>query len=170
MLPDEQKECRKDSQGTKDQLLIDKQILKHCKKHQRNLTMGWIDYKKVYDMVPHDWMIEAIKMVEIPGNIVNLFENNKETWRTELTACIESLGEVDIRRGIFQEDPFSPVLFAVVLIPLSMTLNETDLGYVTSRNQKLNYLLFMDDLKLYTKSKELDSLLQTVRIFLVMLV
>ena len=67
--------------------------------------MGWIDYKKVYDMVPHDWMIEAIKMVEIPDNIVNLFENSKETWRTELTACNESLGEVDIRRGIFQEDP-----------------------------------------------------------------
>ena len=29
VLPDEQKGCRKDSGGTKDQLLIDKQILKH---------------------------------------------------------------------------------------------------------------------------------------------
>ena len=50
--PDEQKECRKDSRGTKDQLLIDKQVLNHCKKHQHNLAMGWIDYKKVYGMVP----------------------------------------------------------------------------------------------------------------------
>ena len=31
--------------GMKDQLLIGKQILKHCKKHQRNLVMGWIDHK-----------------------------------------------------------------------------------------------------------------------------
>ena len=46
VLPDEQKGCRKDSQGTKDQLLFDKQILKHCKKHQRNLSMRWIDYKR----------------------------------------------------------------------------------------------------------------------------
>ena len=53
-------------------------------------------------------MIEAIKMVRIVDNIVNLFENSKETWRTELTACNESLGEVDIRRGIFQGDSFSP--------------------------------------------------------------
>ena len=59
-------------------------------------------------MVPHGWMIEAIKMVRIVDNIVNLFENSKETWRTELTACNESLGEVDIRRGIFQGDSFSP--------------------------------------------------------------
>ena len=166
VLPDEQKGCRKDSRGTKDQLLIDKQILKHCKKHQRSLAMGWIDYKKAYDMVPHRWMIEAMKMVGIADNIVNLFENNKGTWRTELIACNESLGEVDIRRGIFQGDSFSPLLFVVVLIPLSIILNKTDLGYVTSRNQKLNHLLFMDDLKLYAKSeRELDSLIQTVRIF-----
>ena len=40
VLPDVQKGCRKDSRGTKDQLLINKQILKHCKKHQRNLAMA----------------------------------------------------------------------------------------------------------------------------------
>ena len=45
-------------------------------------------------------------------------------------------------------------------------LNETDFQYVTSQNQKLNHLLFMDDLKFYPKSeRELNSLIQTVRIF-----
>ena len=39
MLPDEQKGCRKDSRGTKDQLLIDKQILKHCKK--QGVVLQW---------------------------------------------------------------------------------------------------------------------------------
>ena len=59
--------------------MIDKQILKYCKKYQCNLAMEWIDYKKVYDMLPHRWLIEAMKMVGIADNIVNLFENNKET-------------------------------------------------------------------------------------------
>ena len=117
-------------------------------------------------MVPHHWMIEAIKMVGITNNIMNLFESSKETWRTELITCKETLGEVDIRRGIFQGDSFSPFLFLVVLIPISIILNEIDLRYVTRQNQKLNYLLFMDDLKQYPKSeRELDSLIQTVRIF-----
>ena len=65
VLPDEQKGYRKDSQGMKGQLLIDKFILKYCKKHQHDLAMGWIDYKKVYDMVPHHWMTKAMKMVVI---------------------------------------------------------------------------------------------------------
>ena len=117
-------------------------------------------------MVPHHWMIKAIKMVGITNNIMNLFESSKETWRTELITCKETLGEVDIRRGIFQGDSFSPFLFLVVLIPISIILNEIDLRYVTRQNQKLNYLLFMDDLKQYPKSeRELDSLIQTVRIF-----
>ena len=63
------------------------------------------------------------------------------------------LEEVDIRRGIFQGDSFSPLFFVVVLIPLLIILNETDLRYVTSQNQKLNHLLFLDNLKLYAKSK-----------------
>ena len=79
VLQDEQKGCRKDSRGMKNQLLINKQVLKHCKKHQRNLTMGWIDYKKTYDMVPHRWLIEAMKVVGIADDIVNLFQNSKET-------------------------------------------------------------------------------------------
>ena len=43
-------------------------------------------------------MIEAVKMVGIADNIESLFENSKETWRTEVAVCNESLGEVDMRR------------------------------------------------------------------------
>ena len=46
VLPSEQKRCRKGSRGTKDQLLIDKTLLRHCKKRHTNLAMPWIDYKK----------------------------------------------------------------------------------------------------------------------------
>ena len=58
--------------------MIDKQILKYCKKYQRNFAMGWIDHKKTYDIVPHRWMIEAMKMVGIADNVEKLFENRRE--------------------------------------------------------------------------------------------
>ena len=116
-------------------------------------------------MVPHRWMIEAIKMVGIADNIVNLFKNSNKMWRAKLIAYNESLGKVDFRKEIFWQDFFSPLLFVVVLIPLLITLNEIDLGYVTSQNQKFDNPLFMDDLKLYAKSeRELDSLIQTLRV------
>ena len=46
VLPSEQKVCRKGSPGTKDQLLIDKTLLRDCKKRYTNLAMAWIDYIK----------------------------------------------------------------------------------------------------------------------------
>ena len=39
LLPEEQMSCRRKSRGTKDQLLIDKIILKDCKKRRTNLAM-----------------------------------------------------------------------------------------------------------------------------------
>ena len=52
-LPEEQKECRRGSRVTKGQLLIDKTVLKDCKKRYINLSMTWRDNKKVYEFVLH---------------------------------------------------------------------------------------------------------------------
>ena len=53
LLPEEQKGCRRNLRGTKDQLLIDKMITRNCKRRKIGVGMAWVDYKKVYDMVPH---------------------------------------------------------------------------------------------------------------------
>ena len=52
-LPVEQKGCKKKSRGTNDQLLINKTILRDCRKRHTNLGMAWVDYKKTYDMLLH---------------------------------------------------------------------------------------------------------------------
>ena len=58
--------CRKRSRGTKDQLLIDKMITSDARKHKKNLSMSWIDYKKAYDMVPHSWLLEVVELLGWP--------------------------------------------------------------------------------------------------------
>ena len=65
ILPDEQNCSRKGSRGTKNQLLIDKTLLKDRK---RRKTMAWIDYKKAYDMVPHSCISECLEMFGILEN------------------------------------------------------------------------------------------------------
>ena len=77
------------------------------------------------------------------------------------------LGEVEIKRGIFQRDSLSPLVFVLTLIPLSLILRKVKAAYEFSESkEKVNYILFMDDLKLYSRSKKgVDSLVQTVRLF-----
>ena len=90
-----------------------------------------------------------------------------ESWKTQLTACGKDLGEVSIRRGIFQGDSLSPLLFVIAMLPLSSVLNESGAGYQLSKEEgKITHLLFMDDLKLYGRNeKEINSLVHTVRVF-----
>ena len=62
----------------------------------------------------------------------------------------------------------SPLLFDICLIQLILVLREAGQGYALNRPHlgKVNHLIYMDDLKLYGKNKrELESLVQTVRIF-----
>ena len=42
LFPVEQKGYRRNSRGTKDQLVIDKMVLNDCKKRHTNLGMTWI--------------------------------------------------------------------------------------------------------------------------------
>ena len=58
-------------------------------------------------------------------------------------------------------------MFFLALIPLSFILRKAKAAYEFSGcKEKINRLLFMYDLKLYSRSeKGLDSLIQTVRVF-----
>ena len=58
-------------------------------------------------------------------------------------------------------------MFVLALIPLSLILRKIKAIYEFSGSkEKINHLLFMDDMKLYTHSeKGLDSLVQAMRVF-----
>ena len=88
-------------------------------------------------------------------------------WKTVLTSGGMALGQVDIRRGIFQVDSLSPLLFIMIMLPLTLVLRKMRAGYKLAKDMKpINHLLFMDDLKLYGASKnQLGSLVQVIRIF-----
>ena len=58
------------------------------------------------------------------------------------------LGEVDIERRIFQGDSLSPLVFVLALIPLTLILRKAKAAYKFSGSkEKINHLLFMDDVK-----------------------
>ena len=164
LFPEEQKGYRRKSRGTKDQLLIDKAVIKDCRKRRANLAMAWIDYKKAYDFVPHSWIIECLDMLGIAENVRNVLENSMKNWKLRLASNGLDLCDIDVNRGIFQGDSLSPLIFVICMIPLSFLLRKVKASYEWGRKEfKLNHLLFMDDLKLFGKSNEqIDSLVQTV--------
>ena len=113
-----------------DQLLIDKTVLKDCKKRHTNLSMAWIDYQKEYGFVPHSWINECIELFGIADNVRNFLEKSMEQWKLSLASNGEDLGEVDVKRRIFHGDSLSPLLFVLSMVPLSLILRRVNTSYV----------------------------------------
>ena len=79
LFADKQKGCCKGSRGTAELLYIDQHILNESKTRRKNLAMAWIDYKKAYDMVPHSWIINSLKMYKWSHELYRQNHENLES-------------------------------------------------------------------------------------------
>ena len=103
-------------------------------------------------MVPQSWMINCLKMYKMSHEVITFIKKAMKTWRVELTAGGKSLAETKFQRGIFQGGVLSPLLFIIAMITLNHKLKKYTAGYKLSRSQeKVNHLMYMDDIKLSAK-------------------
>ena len=93
-----------------------------------NLSIAWIDYKKAYDMVPHSWILKCLEMVRGAKNMITIISNSMANRKMVLTSGGTDLGQVDIRRGIFQGDSLSPLLIVLIMLPLTLVLRKMRAG------------------------------------------
>ena len=49
LLAVEQKVCKKGSKGAKDELIIDKMVMKNFRQRKTDPWMAWVDFKKAYE-------------------------------------------------------------------------------------------------------------------------
>ena len=80
-------------------------------------------------MVPHSWIIEYLDLLGVAENIKSFLVNSMEEWKIILCSGNSELGEVEIKRGIFQGDSLSPLVFVLALISLSLILRMTKAAY-----------------------------------------
>ena len=129
--------------------------------------MALIDYRKAYDLVLHSCVNVCMEMFGIAENLRMFLQKSMQQKRLSLTANGEDLGEVNVKRGIFQGDSLLPLLFVLSMVPLSLILKKVNACYKWGKKEyKSNHLLFMNDLKLYAKSEEqTNKLVRTVHVF-----
>ena len=162
ILTEEQKGCKKNTHGCKDQAIIDAVIVGQAVDNQRNLSMAYIDYQKAYDSIPHSFLVKVLEMYKVDPVVVRFLRHAMDKWMTTLQLNggkdVLRSRTLCIRRGIFQGDSFSPLWFCLAMNPLSRTLNRNGHGYLirygTGAPEEVTHTFFMDDLKIYADSTE----------------
>ena len=143
-------------------------ILENCKKRKKNLSATWIDYKKAFDSVPHSLILKCLQMYKIHPVLITFIEESMSQRKTNTTLVnkegVLETGPIGIKRGIFQGDSLSPLLFTMSLNLLSQELQKTGYGYQLDEQTKNNHLFYVDDLKRYgTSDNQITGLINTVK-------
>ena len=168
IMTSEQRGGKKDCYGCKDQLMLNNSIIENCKRRKKNLSTAWIDYKKAFVSVPYSWILKSFQMYKTHSVLITVIEESMIQWNTNMTLVYKEgvldTGSIRIKRGIFQGDSLSPLLFTMSLNPLSQELQKTRYGYQLDEQTQINHLFYVDDLKLYaTSDNQLTGLMNTVK-------
>ena len=67
-----------------------------------------------------------MEMFGIAENLSTFLQNSMQQWRLLLTANVEDLGEVNVKREIFQGDSLPPLLFGLSMVPLPLILKKVN--------------------------------------------
>ena len=122
--------------------------------------MAWVDYRKAFDSTSHELLLWLLRRLAVPNDIVRCIEHLMPLWKTSFSITSGKVRVrtevVSIRRGVFQGDSLSPLLFCISLLPLSVVLRNTNgyhCGPPSNRRHKVTHLFYMDDLKIYASGE-----------------
>jgi len=166
ILPMQQRALLRAHRGCQDALLIDRMVVEDAQVHKQSLSVGWIDYTKAYDRVPHQWIKLVLKSIRAPRMVTRTIRSLIPLWKTtfELGKGEDQVTfEVKLKRGLFQGDSLSPLLFCLCIAPISSMLNPAAGYHCLHVEEPLTHILYMDDLKLFTRDKDaLEDMMKVV--------
>ena len=140
--------------------------------NRRNLITVWLDDKKAFDSVLHDWVIKSLQLAKVPTIIIQAIQSLMNKWKTRAHHYEESntieTKMIDYYRGNLQGNLLSLILFVLAVNLLSYLLSKEDGIKLTIEDEIkiISHLFLVDDLKLFASSlARMEKLLDIVTQF-----
>ena len=128
LLPEEQRAGVQGRRGCLDALVVDMTLAKEAKLYEQDLSVAWIDFRMAFNVVPHTWSTVCLEMFQAPEIVRRGLAKVMGKWVTNLEIRCEGSGTirhlVRFRRGLYQGDSLSLLLFSLVVSPLSGLLRK----------------------------------------------
>ena len=152
----------KKGMGTREGIFNFRMIIEKMLEKDKKIYICFIDYKKAFDRVYHEKLIEALKDIEIDGKdltlIKNLYWNQTASIKTEDGYSTS----FPIKRGVRQGCVLSPSIFNVYTEKIFCKFN--DMPGIKLCGEYFNNLRYADDTVLMAESEtELQKLVDTVK-------
>ncbi|XP_050295823.1 uncharacterized protein LOC126735768 [Anthonomus grandis grandis] len=156
-IPTEQL-ARKNVWGTTHGFLLDKSITQLARLRRATSYSSWYDFSKAYDSVHHKELKRLIDCLPLERDIRALLKRAMAMWTVRVKVGKGLTKEFAIKRGVYQGDSISPLLFKLVTAGIIHNIKNNPAINKTAKG-KQEIIAFMDDIKCHAPTKKAIDLI-----------
>ena len=138
--------ARQDIWGIIHGLLWDKGCTQAARLSRCKNYSLWYDFTKAYDSVSHKRIRKLLGALPVNKGIINTIKASINKWSVVIDLGKTKTSPIYVRRGIYQGDSLSPLLFILITAGIIDHINKLSKG-------KQEITAFMDDIKIHVPSK-----------------
>ena len=102
----------------------------HAKRSKSDIYTAYIDFSSAFNTISHTQLLHAMSMLGFPNDAIQIIRNLYVGASTSITnrSPYFQTPQIDIKQGVIQGDPLSPLVFTICLDPLLKWLETGDRG------------------------------------------
>uniref|UniRef100_A0A3B3V1B0 Reverse transcriptase domain-containing protein n=1 Tax=Poecilia latipinna TaxID=48699 RepID=A0A3B3V1B0_9TELE len=137
--------------GCSTNLMVLDGVIRRAVRHKETLAVVFIDLARAFDSVSHKHIREVLVRRKVDTGICDLISDAYKHTSSRVLTKRGRTRAIQLRVGVKQGDPMSPLLFNLCLDPLLTFLDQRGSGYTLS-GQRITALAYADDLVLLSGS------------------
>ncbi|KAJ7986740.1 hypothetical protein DPEC_G00331530 [Dallia pectoralis] len=140
--------------GCSENLIVLNGLIAETRQKRLGLAVVFIDFARAFDSVSHNHILDVLSHRGVDEHIIRIIRNCYKGVTTKVAVDGEEGPTINIRIGVKQGDPLSPLLFNLALDPVIATLERGGEGCPLDGKTQVTTLAFADDLVLLSESWE----------------
>jgi len=139
--------------GTIEHNQLLQQVISHAKVHKKTLHVTFFDLEDAFGSVSHELISHSLNRYYFPPEIKNYISSLYNNLEGTVVTQEWKSHPFKFHKGIFQGDPWSPIIFLIVFNPLLEKLSTLKEKGYNMNDHKIITTPFADDFNLITSDK-----------------